>query len=165
MYGEIGSVFRHALVYGAASLTTSLIGFLMIPVYTRYLSPADYGVLELLQLASNVISIIMAIGFSGAVLRFYFQHDSEDDRREVVSTATFYTMYSRTPRGRHIIRMCESPPCHLVGAENLVKAVAEHLGVEVGGTTLDSIHLSQAGHDKLAQAIYKFIRGGLVSGK
>ena len=56
---------------------------------------------------------------------------------EVVSTATFYTMYSRTPRGRHIIRMCESPPCHLVGAENLVKAVAEHLGVEVGGTTLD----------------------------
>lgn len=87
MYGEIGSVFRHALVYGAASLTTSLIGFLMIPVYTRYLSPADYGVLELLQLASNVISIIMAIGFSGAVLRFYFQHDTEDDRREVVSTA------------------------------------------------------------------------------
>ena len=56
---------------------------------------------------------------------------------EVVSTATFYTMYSRTPRGRHIIRMCESPPCHLAGAENLVKAVAEHLGVEVGGTTSD----------------------------
>jgi NADH:ubiquinone oxidoreductase subunit E len=56
---------------------------------------------------------------------------------EVVSTATFYTMYSRTPRGRHIIRICESPPCHLAGAENLLKAVAQHLGVEVGGTTPD----------------------------
>jgi len=56
---------------------------------------------------------------------------------EVVSTATFYTMYSRVPRGRHIIRMCESPPCHLAGAENLLKALAEHLGVEVGGTTSD----------------------------
>jgi O-antigen/teichoic acid export membrane protein len=87
MYGEIRGVFRHALVYGAASVTSSLIGFLMIPVYTRCLSPRDYGVLELLQLASNVISIILAIGFSGAVLRFYFQYDSEDDRREVVSTA------------------------------------------------------------------------------
>jgi NADH:ubiquinone oxidoreductase subunit E len=56
---------------------------------------------------------------------------------EVVSTATFYTMYSRVPRGRHIIRMCESPPCHLAGAESLLKALAEHLGVEVGGTTSD----------------------------
>ncbi len=56
---------------------------------------------------------------------------------EVVSAATFYTMYSRTPRGRHIIRICESPPCHLVGAENLLTAVAEHLGIEVGGTTPD----------------------------
>lgn len=56
---------------------------------------------------------------------------------EVVSTATFYTMYSRKPRGRHIIRMCESPPCHLAGAENLLEALSRHLGVAVGGTTAD----------------------------
>lgn len=56
---------------------------------------------------------------------------------EVVSAATFYTMYSRTPRGKHVIRMCESPPCHLAGAESLLKAVADHLGIELGGTTSD----------------------------
>lgn len=56
---------------------------------------------------------------------------------EVVSTATFYTMYSRTQRGRHIIRLCESPPCQLVGGETLLDILAEDLGVAVGETAPD----------------------------
>ncbi len=56
---------------------------------------------------------------------------------EVVSTATFYSMYSRRPRGRHIVRICESPPCHLAGAMNLLDALTKQLGVKVGGTTAD----------------------------
>jgi len=56
---------------------------------------------------------------------------------EVASTATFYTMYSLKPRGRHIIRLCESPPCQLVGAESLIDVLSEHLKVKVGETTED----------------------------
>ena len=56
---------------------------------------------------------------------------------EVVSTATFYSMYSLMPRGRHIIRICESPPCQLVGAESLIGLLAQHLKIGVGETTDD----------------------------
>lgn len=56
---------------------------------------------------------------------------------EVVSTATFYTMYSLKPRGKHVIRLCESPPCQLVGAESMLDILASHLGIEVGQTTAD----------------------------
>jgi NADH-quinone oxidoreductase subunit E len=56
---------------------------------------------------------------------------------EVVSTATFYSMYSLTPRGRHIVRICESPPCQLMGANPLIDLLAQQLGVAVGGTTED----------------------------
>jgi NADH-quinone oxidoreductase subunit E len=56
---------------------------------------------------------------------------------EVVSTATFYSMYSLAPRGRHIVRICESPPCQLVGANSLLDLLSEHLGVVVGATTED----------------------------
>ena len=58
---------------------------------------------------------------------------------DVVSTATFYSMYSLKPRGRHVIRICESPPCQIVGAESLIDLLAEHLGVGVGGTTEDGL--------------------------
>jgi len=56
---------------------------------------------------------------------------------EIVSTVTFYTMYSLKPRGKHVIRLCESPPCQLVGAESLIEILSSHLGVEVGETTED----------------------------
>jgi NADH:ubiquinone oxidoreductase subunit E len=56
---------------------------------------------------------------------------------EVVSTATFYTMYSLKPRGKHVIRLCESPPCQLVGAESLLDILSQHLGIQVGETTDD----------------------------
>ena len=58
---------------------------------------------------------------------------------EVVSTATFYTMYSLKPRGKHVIRLCESPPCQLVGAESLLDILAKHLNVQVGETTEDGL--------------------------
>lgn len=56
---------------------------------------------------------------------------------EIVSTATFYTMYSLKPRGEHIIRLCESPPCQLMGAESLIEILSEYLKVKVGETTED----------------------------
>ena len=55
----------------------------------------------------------------------------------VISSATFYSMFSLVPRGKHIIRICESPPCQLVGAESLLDILAETLGVDVGETTQD----------------------------
>lgn len=58
---------------------------------------------------------------------------------DVVSTATFYTMFSLKPRGRHIVRLCESPPCQLVGAESLLEILSAQLGVAVGETTADGV--------------------------
>ena len=57
----------------------------------------------------------------------------------IVSSASFYSMFSLTPRGRHIIRLCASPPCQLLGAESLLDALIDALGVEVGQTTEDGM--------------------------
>ncbi len=56
---------------------------------------------------------------------------------EVMDAASFYSMYSFVPRGRHILRLCVSPPCRLFGGEVLLEALKKRLGVEVGETTPD----------------------------
>ncbi len=52
---------------------------------------------------------------------------------------SFYTMFSVTPRGKYIIRLCESAPCHINGAEDILEVLQEELGVKVGGTTADGL--------------------------
>ncbi len=56
---------------------------------------------------------------------------------EIVGTASFYSMFSLRPRGRHVIRVCESPPCYIQGSENVLRALEKRLGITVGGTTAD----------------------------
>ncbi len=57
----------------------------------------------------------------------------------VHDTVTFYTMFSLRPRGKHIIRLCDSPPCHLAGSWSLLSALKRELGIEVGETTPDGL--------------------------
>lgn len=57
----------------------------------------------------------------------------------ITSTASFYTMLSLKPRGRHIVRICESPPCWLMGSDNILDALKRKLGVGLGETTPDGM--------------------------
>lgn len=57
----------------------------------------------------------------------------------IYGVMTFYSMYSTTPRGRNIIRLCESPPCYIKGSENILRKLGVILGVEVGETTKDGM--------------------------
>ncbi|MEQ8235578.1 MAG: NAD(P)H-dependent oxidoreductase subunit E [Syntrophomonadaceae bacterium] len=56
---------------------------------------------------------------------------------EAYGVATFYSYLSVEPRGKYIIRMCESAPCHVAGADELLKAIEEQLGIKAGETTPD----------------------------
>ena len=57
----------------------------------------------------------------------------------VHSVASFYTMFSLKPRGRYIIRLCDSPPCHLMGSQSLLDYLKKSLNVKVGETTKDKV--------------------------
>ena len=49
MIKEISRVAKHTATYGVGVVLSKAVGFLMIPVYTHHLVPADYGTLELLD--------------------------------------------------------------------------------------------------------------------
>ena len=91
-HSVIANVARHGLVYGVAGAAAKLVGLIMIPVYTRFLTPSDYGLLEIVQLTANLIGIVLALGFTSAVLRFYFHYDSKEDRDQVISTGLVATI-------------------------------------------------------------------------
>lgn len=56
---------------------------------------------------------------------------------EAYGVATFYSMFSIKARGQNIIRICESAPCHIVGAAEVVSALEAELGIKMGETTAD----------------------------
>ena len=56
---------------------------------------------------------------------------------QLYSMATFYKALSLTPKGDHIIKICNGTACHLRGAMNLATELKRDLGIDPGETTDD----------------------------
>jgi NADH:ubiquinone oxidoreductase subunit E len=51
--------------------------------------------------------------------------------------ATFYSYFKVGERGKYVIRICESAPCHVAGAQEVVMALEKELGIKMGDSTPD----------------------------
>lgn len=82
-------LLKHSGVYGLGHVLARLASVLLLPVYTRYLSPADYGVLAILDLSVALLAIVLASGTVRAVTRHHFETDSESERDGLWWTGLF----------------------------------------------------------------------------
>jgi O-antigen/teichoic acid export membrane protein len=87
---EIREAVRHTAIYGIGGLLVKAVGFLMLPYYTHYLTPADYGILEILDLSITLFGMVLQMGMTSAFLRCYAAADSAEEKKRVVSTACLF---------------------------------------------------------------------------
>ncbi len=87
MFHIIKNLAKHSAIYGVADMLSRALGFLMIPLYTHYLSTSDYGTLELLDLTSYIAGMFLGMGITQAVMRFYYKYDDPEMKQHVLSVA------------------------------------------------------------------------------
>jgi len=73
-------------VYGLGSVLVRGLAFLLLPLYTRYLSPAEYGIVALTVTCTVVLGLLYPLGLRGVVARTYYESGTVEDRRERVGT-------------------------------------------------------------------------------
>jgi O-antigen/teichoic acid export membrane protein len=62
----------HTVVYGSGYVTMAVASFVLVPIYTRHLTPSDYGLLGLMLVLYGLMSQIYDFGFTNSVGRFFF---------------------------------------------------------------------------------------------
>jgi O-antigen/teichoic acid export membrane protein len=93
---EVKRLAKHSAIYGLGGLVSRILAVLLLPLYTRYLSTADYGKVETLIALTTVIGIVLRFGIHGAFFRFYFDSADADARRLVLRTSFWFTMAMAT---------------------------------------------------------------------
>jgi O-antigen/teichoic acid export membrane protein len=90
MFERLKELVRHSAVYGVGSIVARVLGVLLLPLYTRYLTPGDFGLIETLVALAAVLTALVTQAMKSAFFRFYF--DSKDEKRRllVVRTAFWY---------------------------------------------------------------------------
>jgi len=72
---------KDSAVYGFGTVLKKFIGILLLPFYTRALSPSEYGILDTLVTFGFFTSVILSLGLVGATSRYYFIADTEKEMK------------------------------------------------------------------------------------
>jgi len=75
MFSQLLRLSKHSVIYGFGVLISQLIGFFLLLLYTRYLTPSDYGVLEIFGVTQGILSIIFVMGLNSALFMSYFNYE------------------------------------------------------------------------------------------
>lgn len=86
MTSSLRTVYRDVAVYSAGDVLLRASAIITLPVYTRVLSPTDYGVWAYATSAVTLLSAALAIGGDQAYSRFYFEARSLEEKQRLTST-------------------------------------------------------------------------------
>jgi O-antigen/teichoic acid export membrane protein len=90
VFNRLQQFLRHLVIYGLGDAASSLVSFLLLPIYTRYLTPRDYGVITLLLTIEAVTRILFRWGTDGAFMRLFYDSDKPRDQQTLASTILLF---------------------------------------------------------------------------
>jgi O-antigen/teichoic acid export membrane protein len=147
---QLFELTRHSAIYGIGGLTSRFLAILMLPIYTSYVSPADYGRIELLMTSMAVAVVVIRGGSTFGFIRFYFMDKDPDYRRRLVRTVFWaqiaYSTFALAlcivfaPQIVRILGIAWTPHHHLQGSgTSLVIATGVLLWVNVNYAQLTNL--------------------------
>lgn len=83
---------KDSLIYGVAGIATRAVGLLLLPLYSRILSPSDYGVFDLVMATAAIAAIIVPVEVSLGLARQYPDAPSDAEKRRYATTAWLFTL-------------------------------------------------------------------------
>lgn len=90
MFSQLLRLSKHSIIYGFGVAISQFIGFFLLPLYTRFLTPADFGVLQIFITTQAFLGAIIGMGLGTALFMSFFKYDNEENRKKVVSTSLIF---------------------------------------------------------------------------
>lgn len=89
---DFKALAKHSANYFAATIATKALAFISIPVYTRLLTVAEYGVMQIFLSTTGIVQVLLTLDAEVAVSRYFFDAKNEQDFKEFVSTTIKVTL-------------------------------------------------------------------------
>jgi O-antigen/teichoic acid export membrane protein len=82
----LSQIFKSSFIYSIGRVLPQAISFILLPVYTFYISKGDYGIVNSMQVFSAVLMLFLTFALDRGVLRLYYDYDEEIDKKNFLGT-------------------------------------------------------------------------------
>ena len=132
-------ILKHGRNYLVANLATRALAFISIPVYTRLLSPNDYGIVSVYLSVVAILASMMSFSADRSVSRYYFDQKSPEDFKRFVGTSSLLALAFFLFNSSLLLIFAEKFG-HLVGlSKSLIYLIIPISFINVIGLTFDQI--------------------------
>jgi O-antigen/teichoic acid export membrane protein len=96
MSSVLGRLAKHAAIYAVADILAKIVGFILLPLYSRKLSAAEYGILAIIQIMNTFPNRLVSQGINTSSMKAITLDYADDPvkRRVAISTAYYYLIFS-----------------------------------------------------------------------
>jgi O-antigen/teichoic acid export membrane protein len=117
------ALFRDTLIYGASAALSRGLSLIVLPIYTRILSPVDYGALDMVLVIGSFAILLVALEITQALARFYADADGPAAKRRMASTALWFTLAAYTAASTAAFAAAEPLAAWLLGGPAMAGAL------------------------------------------
>ncbi len=82
----MNKLFKNTAIYAIGEILPKIVSFLLLPVFTRYLTTTEYGILSYTGSVMTLFTVIGILSLNSYALRFYFERKGIDERRLLLGT-------------------------------------------------------------------------------
>ncbi|HSJ55055.1 MAG TPA: oligosaccharide flippase family protein, partial [Anaerolineae bacterium] len=91
MFASLKRLAGQSFIYTAGDVLNRAMSLLLVPLYTAYLAPADYGLLAVITTLSSVLSILYLQSLESALARLHYDYRDEEERKKYYGTVWLLT--------------------------------------------------------------------------
>ena len=92
----MGSLLKNTIIYSLGRVLPQAVNFILLPIYSEYLSPTQYGIIESMVVFSTILTVIFSFATERSMFRIYYDYKDEKERKKFVGNTTILITISAT---------------------------------------------------------------------
>jgi len=93
MFNELKNTVKQTSIYSLGNLSTKLVGFILLPLYTGYLTTSEFGILAIFQAIGLILIGVFGFNLPTAMMRWYASEKNYVNQRSIVFTTFISTLF------------------------------------------------------------------------
>jgi len=95
MLSDLKDTLKHSAIYGLGAVSTTLVGFILLPFYTKEIPVSEYGVLGVLETVIKLSIAMLSLGIHPTLFRWFNIYDDPKKRGAIIFSV--FTGYCINP--------------------------------------------------------------------
>lgn len=82
----MSKLIKNSIIYTGTNLITALSAFILLPIYTSYLSTEGFGIVSSMQTFAAILTIFMTLAIEQSIFRIYYDYNDDENKKMFLGT-------------------------------------------------------------------------------